>query len=626
MAQLKMYWLPGTPIKQYALPEGFSVSTYRTEADKKAWCDCCRNGHLIADGGGDEEFDRSILDIEDIDPARDVLFIDFHGEHVGTVTAFVNSEDNTGRMHMVAVREDFRGKGLAKYLTMLALDHLSEKGVRYVHLTTDEFRPSAVKSYLSGGFLPVEYDMGMQDRWEIMLEECGIDSARMLYDDANEYKIIYRRSKAKKIKIGVFGAGRGKSMMDYCKFAENAELAAVCDFRKERLEEAEREYGADGNISYYTEFDEFLKHDTDCIVLANYANEHAPYAIKCLEAGKNVLSEVLPVQTMKEAVELVEAVERTGKVYAYAENYAYMPAPKKMRALYRDGMLGSFEYGEGEYMHNCESGWHFYSFADPKHWRNTMSAFYYCTHSIGPLIHITGLRPVKVAGFEAPFNARMERMGAKAGAFAVEMITLENGALNKSLHGVGPSKGSIWYSIYGSKGRMESAREDVENGGVGTLYVNCDEHEGDNKSSPVITPTDDALTEIADKAGHGGSDYYVMHNLVEKLRGNRNADTVDIYEALDMFLPGMFAYFSVLEGGRQLDIPNLRNPEERDKWRNDTRCTDPAVAGAMLIPSYSKGNPDIPQKNYDYLASLPSERFMDTDTRSELGIKSNVSS
>lgn len=142
----------------------------------------------------------------------------------------------------------------------------------------------------------------------------------------------------------------------------------------------------------------------------------------------------------------------------------------------------------------------------------------------------------------------------------------------------------------------------------------------------VLHPTDDALTEIADKAGHGGSDYYVMHNLIEKLRGNRNADTVDIYEALDMFLPGMFAYFSVLEGGRQLDIPNLRNPEERDKWRNDTRCTDPAVAGAMLIPSYSKGNPDIPQKNYDYLASLPSERFMDTDTRSELGIESNVSS
>ena len=92
----------------------------------------------------------------------------------------------------------------------------------------------------------------------------------------------------------------------------------------------------------------------DCVVLANYANEHAPYAIRCLKAGKHVLSEVLPVQTMREAVELIEAVEQSGKVYAYAENYCYMPATRKLRQYYRDGALGSFEYGEGEYMHNCE--------------------------------------------------------------------------------------------------------------------------------------------------------------------------------------------------------------------------------------------------------------------------------
>ena len=32
-------------------------------------------------------------------------------------------------------------------------------------------------------------------------------------------------------------------------------------------------------------------------------------------------------------------------------------------------------------------------------------------------------------------------------------------------------------------------------------------------------------------------------------RGNKNADVIGVYEALDMFLPGMFAYFSVLAGG-----------------------------------------------------------------------------
>ena len=67
---------------------------------------------------------------------------------------------------------------------------------------------------------------------------------------------------------------------------------------------------------------------------------------------------------------------------------------------------------------------------------------------------------------------------------------------------------------------------------------------------------------------------------------------------MDMFLPGMFAYFSALEGGIPMDIPNMRIPEEREKWRNDTRCTDPKVAGDMFIPGYSKGNPDIPEETY----------------------------
>ncbi len=32
----------------------------------------------------------------------------------------------------------------------------------------------------------------------------------------------------------------------------------------------------------------------DAVVLANYAHEHAPFAIRCLNEGKHVLSEVLP--------------------------------------------------------------------------------------------------------------------------------------------------------------------------------------------------------------------------------------------------------------------------------------------------------------------------------------------
>lgn len=402
----------------------------------------------------------------------------------------------------------------------------------------------------------------------------------------------------KKIKIGVIGAGRGKTMMKYCNVAENAELVAVCDKWIDGLKLAKQHIGE--NVALYTDYDEFLKHDMDAVVLANYATEHAPFAIKAMKAGKHVISEVLPVQTLKEAVELCEAVEETGMTYAYAENYCFMAAPMEMRKLYKEGKLGTFEYGEGEYLHNCEPIWPEITRGEPDHWRNLMSAFYYCTHSAGPLIHITGMRPVSVSGFETDRNARARRIGSLAGGYAVEMVTLENGALFKSIHGVSPSRNSIWYSVYGSKGRLESAREDAKNGYVHTLYSFLDKNEGDNDNSTLTCyKPEGPQHEKATAFGHGGSDFYTMYNFCEYLRGDKNADIIDVYEALDMGFVGLFAQRSAMAGGMPMEIPDFRDKDAREKYRNDTACCDPKVAGDQLLPSCSKSNEPIDMKVYE---------------------------
>jgi len=600
-----MYWFPTTEIPDTPLPEGYSISRFAPRKDIHAWCECLRGGNLIDGRSDGRAYGEEILDRPDIDPENDIFFLDYRGEHIGTATAFVHKSANIGDMHQVGIRADFRGKGLSKHLIRTVLTTLRGRGVRFVSLTTDEERVAAVKAYLDAGFCPVQFGLGMEDRWQAVLESFGIDGVPMYYEDGSFYKNIRRKGFARKVRIGVFGAGRGQSMMNFCAVAESAELVAVCDKRPDKLDEVRATYGKDREIACYSDFDEFLRHDMDCVVLANFANEHAPYAIRCLEAGKHVLSEVLPVQTMKEAVELVEAVERSGKIYFYAENYAYMAPTRGLRRLYREGRLGTFEYGEGEYLHNCEPIWHSISCADPLHWRNTMSAFYYCTHSLGPLIHITGQRPVRVTGFEAPFNERMRRMGAKAGPFGVEMVTLESGAILKSLHGVGPSRGSIWYTLYGSKGAAESARERAGWQGRGIVFASLDREEGDNDTAAEKLTMSDDLTERAYASGHGGADYYVMYNFVEAVRGNRNAEIIDVYEALDMFLPGFFAHLSSLDGGRPQEIPNLRDPAQRERWRNDVRCTDPKNPSNEILPSYSKGNPEIPESTYRRLREFP---------------------
>ena len=66
----------------------------------------------------------------------------------------------------------------------------------------------------------------------------------------------------KKVRIGVMGVYRGTSMINYCRQADNAQIVAMCDKWVEGLETQKQIYG-DDNIAYYTDFDEFIKHDMD---------------------------------------------------------------------------------------------------------------------------------------------------------------------------------------------------------------------------------------------------------------------------------------------------------------------------------------------------------------------------
>ena len=146
---------------------------------------------------------------------------------------------------------------------------------------------------------------------------------------------------------------------------------------------------------------------------------------------------------------------------------------------------------------------------------------------------------------------------------------------------------------------METAREIAQNGAFDRIYIHADEYSGgyDTTKKDTYLPTR-AQDEQAKSFGHGTSDFYTMYNFVRKIQGDPDADIIDVYEALDMFLPGLFAYRSILNGGIPMEIPNLRDKSVRDLYRNDTACTDPAVAGDQLIPVFSKGNPEIPDAIY----------------------------
>lgn len=111
----------------------------------------------------------------------------------------------------------------------------------------------------------------------------------------------------KKIRVGLFGVGRGTNLAE-CFMMQDAEIVAICDNRKERIEKAMGRLK--GNIAVYENFDDFIDHPMDAVILANNFHQHAPYAIKCFERNIHVFSECIANGTMSEGVALIRAFEK----------------------------------------------------------------------------------------------------------------------------------------------------------------------------------------------------------------------------------------------------------------------------------------------------------------------------
>ena len=90
MAQLKMYWLKGTPIKEMSLPDGYSISVNKAdETDMLAWLECCRNG-LIGDEDDFDTYNDRIKFRRDCKETEDVFFLDYEGRHIATTVSYTH--------------------------------------------------------------------------------------------------------------------------------------------------------------------------------------------------------------------------------------------------------------------------------------------------------------------------------------------------------------------------------------------------------------------------------------------------------------------------------------------------------------------------------------------------------
>ncbi len=372
----------------------------------------------------------------------------------------------------------------------------------------------------------------------------------------------------KRIRIGIFGYCRGSSYVDSF-LQNNTEIVAVCDKRKDRLENAKKKLG--DMVTCYEDFDSFIEHEMDAVLIANYFHEHTPYILKCFSKNIHVLCECISNATMAEGVQLVEAAEKSKSIFMLAENYPYMLFNIEMKKLYEGGTLGKCLYAEGEYNHpsNRNDDDVRYLYDSEKHWRNYVPKTYYVTHSLAPIMFATGANPVRVTAMPIFSPIQNGRPNASfVGDKAAIITTLNDDKSVFRFTGHATFGGECnSYRLCCEKATVENVRG---SGGKVMLHYNWWQKPDDKDTVNFYKPEWEGKdAELIKKSGHGGGDFCVAKEFINCIRENK-PHPFDIYFSTRMSSVAILGHRSLLEYGVPYDIPDFKNKAARDKYRNDT--------------------------------------------------------
>ena len=89
----------------------------------------------------------------------------------------------------------------------------------------------------------------------------------------------------REIRVGVLGALRGASLAKDTRYS-GLKIVAICDKFEYQLNKVVLQFDVKG----YTDFDKFLTHEMDAVIIASSFHQHAPFAIKAMDKGLHVLS------------------------------------------------------------------------------------------------------------------------------------------------------------------------------------------------------------------------------------------------------------------------------------------------------------------------------------------------
>ena len=379
----------------------------------------------------------------------------------------------------------------------------------------------------------------------------------------------------KKIRMGFVGIRRANAFLKPFEENQEVEIVAFCDLIEENAKGVAKEF----NAEVFTDYTKMLEQASlDAVTIATPMQFHAQQSIEALIRNIHVLCEVTAAVDLDQAKSLVAAAHSSKAVYMMAENYCYTKPNVMVKEISNQGIFGDLYYAEAEYIHelkklNEKTPWR-------RKWQTGINGCTYGTHSLGPILQcFQGHRVVSVSCVGSGHHYK----DAKDVDFEQEDTTImlcrmSNGGLVKIRLDMLSDRPHAMtnYSLQGTCGAYESARvhkdeesqvlfeDTILNGASNKVWLK-QFYKGLNRwdrleeyEERFLPDKWKKLTEAAQKAGHGGGDYFEIRDFVDSITGKKECP-IGIHEAMDMTLPGLISQESIKKNSQWLDVPNSRD-------------------------------------------------------------------
>ncbi len=149
------------------------------------------------------------------------------------------------------------------------------------------------------------------------------------------------------LRLGILGLGEGRSTMSAALQSNKIELKRICDINEEMLKHRENEFDFHQTT---TRFEDLLEDpEIDAIAIYTPDHLHATHIKMALKAGKHVVCTKPLMDNLKEAKELIEILNQTGKRLFVGQSSRFFEPMKRQRADFEKGLIGDLVSIESSY-------------------------------------------------------------------------------------------------------------------------------------------------------------------------------------------------------------------------------------------------------------------------------------